>query len=102
MVVPEASEGPFQIGQFADDGDRIRGRRTVTHPLSFLLPGQIGEGLTEMGHPEGEILRQRTRDVIEKFGFVEYFNPLTGDAAGGGSFTWTAAVWLAWANKGQN
>ena len=26
------------------------------------------------------------------------FDPMTGEPAGGGTFTWTAAVWLAWAS----
>ena len=93
---------PFGIPSLDPGDPRFDAKRYWRGPTWGMMNMMIGEGLTEMGHPEGEILRQRTRDVIEKFGFVEYFNPLTGDAAGGGSFTWTAAVWLAWANKGQN
>jgi len=36
--------------------------------------------------------------MIEKSGFFEYFNPLDGSGAGGRNFTWTAAIWLAWAS----
>ena len=31
-------------------------------------------------------------------GFAEYFHPINGTPGGGDSFTWTAAVWLAWAS----
>ena len=52
-----------------------------------------------MGHKtEAEVLREATRNMIAEHGFAEYFDPLTGAPAGGGTFTWTAAVWLAWAS----
>lgn len=35
-----------------------------------------------------------TRRAIGAAGFVEYFDPLTGEGLGGGVFSWTAAVWL--------
>jgi len=57
----------------------------------------IGKGLSEAGLPEGEQVRDITRQLIEQYGFAEYFNPLSGAPAGGQSFTWTAAVWLDWA-----
>jgi hypothetical protein len=34
--------------------------------------------------------------LIRRGGFAEYFDPTTGEGLGGGSFTWTAAVALAW------
>ncbi len=30
--------------------------------------------------------------LISENGFAEYYDPLTGEALGGGSFTWTAAM----------
>ena len=59
----------------------------------------IGLGLREMGKTDpADRLRRRTRLLMAEHGFAEYYNPLTGHPAGGGSFTWTAAVWLAWAS----
>ncbi len=59
----------------------------------------IGIGLQEMGHKaQAEKLRQDTAALIEKSGFAEYFNPCDGSPAGGDKFTWTAAIWLAWAS----
>lgn len=59
----------------------------------------IGIGLQEMGHAaQAEKLRQDTAALIEKSGFAEYFNPCDGSPAGGDKFTWTAAIWLAWAS----
>lgn len=59
----------------------------------------IGMGLEEMGHAaQAEKLRLDTADLIIKSGFAEYFNPTDGSPAGGDKFTWTAAIWLAWAS----
>jgi len=35
-----------------------------------------------------------TRRLIEGAGFCEYFDPITGRGAGGGDFSWTAAIYL--------
>ena len=35
-----------------------------------------------------------TKRLIERNGFREYFDPLTGAGAGGPEFTWTASIWL--------
>jgi glycogen debranching enzyme len=43
-------------------------------------------------------LRADTRTLIEGAGFCEYFCPLTGRGCGGDTFSWTAAIWLAWAS----
>lgn len=57
----------------------------------------IASGLAEFGMEEAESLKDSTRSLITRSGFFEYFNPVDGQAAGGDSFAWTAAVWLAWA-----
>ncbi|NNF72381.1 MAG: hypothetical protein HKN02_09345 [Rhodobacteraceae bacterium] len=68
-------------------------------PTWAIMNALIGIGLAEMGHGEvAERLRRVTGELIAEHGFAEYFNPMTGDPAGGGTFTWTAAVWLAWAS----
>ncbi|SIS90020.1 MGH1-like glycoside hydrolase domain-containing protein [Paracoccus saliphilus] len=56
----------------------------------------IGSGLIEAGHSEGEKIRAMTQELLLKHGFSEYYDPLSGEPAGGGKFTWTAAVWLGW------
>ncbi|MEN0001984.1 MAG: hypothetical protein AAF940_13975, partial [Pseudomonadota bacterium] len=67
-------------------------------PTWGMMNAMIGIGLDEFGYGErASALRQATRDVIANHGFAEYFDPLTGEPAGGQSFTWTAAIWLAWA-----
>ena len=59
----------------------------------------IAMGLRRAGLVDEEArLRQATAQMIAEHGFAEYFDPLSGTPAGGGTFTWTAAVWLAWAS----
>jgi glycogen debranching enzyme len=41
-----------------------------------------------------ERLRVGTLDAIERAGFAEHFDPLTGEGGGGGTFSWTAAAYL--------
>ena len=56
-------------------------------------------GLAEYGFAaKAERIRGDTRRMIQKSGFFEYFDPLTGAGAGGDNFAWTAAMWLCWAS----
>ncbi|MCC1492955.1 hypothetical protein [Cognatishimia sp. F0-27] len=71
-------------------------------PTWGIMNALIGIGLKDMGHAgHAETLRDLTAGLIAEHGFAEYFDPQTGGAAGGGTFTWTAAVWLAWATPSQ-
>ena len=55
-------------------------------------------GLTETGEAElAEKLRLDLQQVIEFSGFYECFNPVSGQGCIGKDFSWTAALWLAWA-----
>jgi len=62
----------------------------------------ISRGLAEQGH---DTLAQRVKDsmadLIQQSGFYECFNPLTGDGCIGTDFSWTAALWLAWASPNR-
>ncbi|MDR6817745.1 neutral trehalase [Neorhizobium sp. 2083] len=53
------------------------------------------DGLKRNGHPEAaEELRKSTVTAIEREGFAEYFDPLTGEGCGGLGFSWTAAAYM--------
>ncbi len=68
-------------------------------PVWGVVNTLIGLGLEETGHTElAERVRQDTRRLIVEDGFFEYFDPIDGRSAGGDHFTWTAAIWLAWAS----
>ena len=76
-------------------------RRYWRGPTWPFMNALIATGLRDAGRiAEAERLRRETADLIARGGFYEYFDPLDGTPCGGGDFTWTAAVWLAWAGKG--
>lgn len=79
--------------------EKFDAKRYWRGPVWGVMNTLIGIGLSDMGHLQGEALRLQTQELIREKGFAEYFDPLTGDPAGGSSFTWTAAIWLAWAGR---
>jgi len=68
-------------------------------PVWGIVNTLLAMGLRDMGHiKQADKLRKDTAKLISKSGFAEYFNPQDGSPAGGKDFTWTAAIWLAWAS----
>ncbi|MEM9317939.1 MAG: hypothetical protein AAGA70_02915 [Pseudomonadota bacterium] len=81
-----------------DDG-RFDAMRYWRGPTWAVINTLIGLGLEKMGHnARADRLRRSTREMIAQQGFAEYFDPIQGRPAGGGTFTWTAAIWLSWAS----
>lgn len=53
----------------------------------------IINGLKRYGfHEHAAALRESTLEMVERSGCYEYFDPLTGEAAGAANFSWTAAL----------
>lgn len=51
------------------------------------------DGLERYGfHDQAATLRKTTLEMIDKSGCYEYFDPLNGEPAGAGNFSWTAAL----------
>lgn len=49
------------------------------------------EGLRRQGHREpAEIISRKSRELVEKSGFREYYDPLTGQGQGQEDFSWSA------------
>jgi glycogen debranching enzyme len=56
------------------------------------------DGLRRNGHTElASRIRQQSLTLVERSGFAEYFNPLTGEPLGSSAFSWTAAMYLHFA-----
>ena len=91
---------PFGVASHDPRSAKFDRERYWRGPTWAVVNFLIGLGLEEMNHPEGAELRGRTREMIIKSGFSEYFDPITGEPKGGQSFSWTAAVWLVWAREG--
>lgn len=74
-------------------------RRYWRGPTWPVVNSLIAMGFSGMGRDaEAERLRRETVELIEAGGFYEYFDPMDGTACGGRDFSWTAAIWLAWAS----
>ena len=72
-------------------------------PVWCMVNYMIATGLAEFGALDwAERLRSDTSKLITLSGMPESFDPLTGGPVGGEHFTWTAALWLAWARGSEN
>lgn len=93
------SAASYSMPSYDPEGDNFEPFRYWRGPVWGIVNTLIGLGLADMDHPEqAEKLREDTVALISKSGFAEYFNPQDGSPAGGMDFTWTAAIWLAWAS----
>ena len=80
---------------------RFDPKRYWRGPTWGMMNMMIGIGMEEAGLTErARALRVSTAEMIARQGFAEYFDPRNGAPAGGANFTWTAAIWLAWAREG--
>jgi hypothetical protein len=90
---------PFGIPSFDPSHAKFDAKRYWRGPSWAIINYLVARGLSEFGFErKADRIRQATRAAIQKSGFHEYFNPLTGEGYGGANFTWTAAIWLAWAS----
>jgi alpha,alpha-trehalase len=69
-------------------------------PVWAVVNFMIADGLARYGFTDlAERVTRDTRALIEQGDFYEYFDPIDGTAYGGGSFSWTAAMYLYWAGR---
>jgi hypothetical protein len=68
-------------------------------PVWAIINWLLIDGLHRNGEIEmAEKLQRSTTAAIEKEGFAEYFDPLTGEGCGGLGFSWTAAAYIVFSN----
>lgn len=69
-------------------------------PVWCVVNYMIATGLLEVGATEwARRIKASTRALIMRSGMPESFDPITGGPTGGRRFSWTAAMWLAWAGQ---
>ncbi|MEP3048071.1 MAG: hypothetical protein ABJL55_22145 [Roseibium sp.] len=97
-----ASKVQYLMPSYDPDHPRYEHLRYWRGPVWAMINYMIGRGLSESGDAvRADKLRRDTAALIEASGFAEYFSPETAAGAGGGSFSWTAAIWLAWASPSR-
>lgn len=93
------ASAPYGIPSFDPAHAKFDARRYWRGPSWAIINYLVARGLAEFGFErKANLIRMATREAIMKSGFHEYFDPMTGAGCGGGKFTWTAAIWLAWAS----
>ena len=89
----------YSLASFDPEHPKFDSQRYWRGPTWAIINYLVARGLKEQGyHDLAGKLREDTRRLIETSGFFEYFDPTNGAGAGGDNFTWTAAIWLAWAS----
>lgn len=93
-----AASVPFLIPSLDPDDPGFQMIRYWRGPVWAVVNYMIGTGLLERGYVrQGERVREDTRAMMERTGFFEAYSPVDGSGSGGDDFSWTAAIWLAWA-----
>ncbi|AHM02686.1 hypothetical protein roselon_00229 [Roseibacterium elongatum DSM 19469] len=93
------ARSPFALPSHDPEGPKFDHLRYWRGPVWGVMNYLAGNGMEEAGLAEqADRVRADTARLIAENGFAEYFSPIDGTPAGGATFTWTAAVWLAWAS----
>lgn len=95
-----ADQVDFMLPSWDPEADGFEAQRYWCGPLWPQMNYMTAEGLLEQGYTDmGNRVQNDLCRAIEKSGFWECFNPLTGEGCVGNNFSWTAAIWLSWQSE---
>ena len=84
---------PYGVCSMDPQDPRFDGRRYWRGPSWLIVNFLLITGLRQCGEPTvAQAVLRASLSCIEKSGCSEYYHPVTGEALGGGTFTWTAAM----------
>ena len=87
----------YMVPSFDPRSSHFDHQRYWRGPVWAMVNWMIAKGLAEHGEDAWAArIRTDTARLIGTSGFAEYFSPVTGEGLGGGTFSWTSAIWLAW------
>ncbi|MEM7339242.1 MAG: trehalase family glycosidase [Actinomycetota bacterium] len=90
----------YLVPSFDPRHEKFEPLRYWRGPVWGMVNYMIATGLADVGADDwAQRIRTSTHDLILASGMPESFDPMTGTAVGGGSFAWTAAIWLTWAGQ---
>jgi hypothetical protein len=91
------AETPHGIPSTRSTVPVFEARRYWRGPIWQHINMLIAVGLQERGQTDmAQQIQSGSLALLQKTGFHEYYDPLTGDGLGGGEFSWTAATYLYW------
>jgi len=85
----------YGVPSFEPGRPEFEPQRYWRGPVWLIVNWMLIDGLQRNGCTDlAERIRRNSLALVERGGFAEYFNPLTGEPLGGSEFSWTAAMYL--------
>ena len=85
----------YGVPSFEPGRPEFEPQRYWRGPVWLIMNWMLIDGLRRSGRADlATRLRHDSLALVERMGFAEYFNPLTGESLGGSAFSWTAAIYL--------
>ena len=92
----------YMLPSFDPEHSLFDERRYWRGPCWAVVNFMVYQGLVRAGlEDRAARLEADTRTMMELSDFREAFSPLDGTGSGGRNFSWTAAIWLAWAGRNR-
>jgi hypothetical protein len=83
----------FGVASHDPTDPRFEPKRYWRGPCWFIVNYMLADGLFRAGLADvAEEVRGESLALFAESGFAEYYDPMTGEPLGGGSFTWSAAM----------
>ncbi|HEY4200558.1 MAG TPA: trehalase family glycosidase [Devosiaceae bacterium] len=91
----QASRLGFIVASHDPEDPRFEAKRYWRGPVWLVTNYLIVDGLRAAGdRATADRIVAASLELIARSGFAEYYDPITGEPCGGGSFSWTAAMVL--------